>query len=95
MFFIKKKKKKTCEFFLKPVYLGFINSSPSLGSKLVLVPKSWLTLCNPKDYCPPGSSIHGFPSKNTRVGCHFLLQGIFLTQGLDLCLLHWQADSWH
>ena len=22
-----------------------------------------------------------FPSKNTRVGCHFLLQGIFLTQG--------------
>ena len=37
-----------------------------------------------------------FPGKNTRVGCHFLLQGIFLTQGLNLyllCLLHWQADS--
>ena len=36
------------------------------------------------------------PSKNTRVGCHVLLQGIFLTQGLNLCLwrpLHWQADS--
>ena len=32
-----------------------------------------------------------FPSKNTRVDCHFLLQGIFLTQGLNLCLLHfWQ-----
>ena len=29
-----------------------------------------------------------FPGKNTRVGCHFLLQGIFLTQGLNLCLLH-------
>ena len=28
-----------------------------------------------------------------RVGCHTLLQGIFLTQGLTLCLLHWQADS--
>ena len=27
------------------------------------------------------------------VGCHFLLQGIFLTQELNLCLLHWQADS--
>ena len=35
----------------------------------------------------------GPPGKNTRVGCHFLFQGIFLTQGLNLCLLHWQADS--
>ena len=32
--------------------------------------------------------------KNTGVGCHTLLQGIFLTQGLNpclLCLLHWQV----
>ena len=35
----------------------------------------------------------GFPEKNTGVGCHFLLQGIFLTHGLDLWLLHWQVDS--
>ena len=34
-----------------------------------------------------------FPGKNTRVGCHFLLQGIFLTQGLNPHLLHWQVDS--
>ena len=37
-----------------------------------------------------------FPGKNTGVGCHFLLQGIFPTQGLNpclLCSLHWQADS--
>ena len=34
-----------------------------------------------------------YPSKNTGVGCHFLLQGIFLTQGLNPCLLHWQEDS--
>ena len=36
-----------------------------------------------------------FPSKNTGVGCHFLIQGIFPTQGLKLLLhlLHWQADS--
>ena len=27
------------------------------------------------------------PSKNTGVGCHFLLQGIFQTQGLNLQLL--------
>ena len=29
-----------------------------------------------------------FPGKNTGVGCHVLLQGIFLTQGSKLCLLH-------
>ena len=37
-----------------------------------------------------------FPGKNTGVGCHFLLQGIFLTQRSNthlLCLPHWQADS--
>ena len=33
-----------------------------------------------------------FPGKNTGVGCYFLLQGIFLTQGLNLGLLHWQVD---
>ena len=32
-------------------------------------------------------------SKNARVGCHFLLQGIFQTQGSNLHCLHWQADS--
>ena len=37
-----------------------------------------------------------FLGKNTGVSCHFLLQGIFLTQRLNLSLLHllhWQADS--
>ena len=34
-----------------------------------------------------------FPSKNTGVGCHFLLQGIFLTQGSNLHLLHQQLNS--
>ena len=34
-----------------------------------------------------------FPGKNTGVGCHFLLQGIFPDQRLNLTLLHWQADS--
>ena len=37
-----------------------------------------------------------FPGKNTGVGCHFLPQGIFLTQRWNLgllCLLHWQVDS--
>ena len=29
-----------------------------------------------------------FPGKNTGVGCHFLLQEIFQTQGLNPCLPH-------
>jgi len=34
-----------------------------------------------------------FPGKNTGVGCHFLLQGIFLTQGSNPGLLALQADT--
>ena len=36
-----------------------------------------------------------FLGKNTGEGFHFLLQGIFLTQGLNppLYLVHWQVDS--
>ena len=56
---------------------------------------SCLTLCNPMDCSPPGSSVHGdSPGKKTGVGCHALLQGIFPTQGLNLhllCVLHWQV----
>ena len=38
--------------------------------------QSCLTFCNPMDYSPPGSSVHGISQarKNTGVGCHFLLQ---------------------
>ena len=42
-------------------------------------------------FCPWDS-----PGKNTGVDCHFLLQGIFPTQGSNLCLLHllhWQVGS--
>ena len=43
----------------------------------------------------PGSSAQGDSlGKNTGVGGHALLQGIFLIQGLNpylLCLLHWLA----
>ena len=34
-----------------------------------------------------------FPSKNTVVGCHFPLQGMYPTQGLNPRLLHWQVDA--
>ena len=55
------------------------------------------TLCNLMDHRPPKLLCPwDSPGKNTGVGCHGLLQGIFLTQGLNLhllCLLHWQAGS--
>ena len=49
------------------------------------------------DCSPPGSSVHGdSPGKNTGMGCHALLQGMFPTKGSNpfcLHLLHWQAAS--
>ena len=46
-----------------------------------LVAQSCLILCNPMDYSLPASSVHrDSPGKNTEVGCHALLQGIFSTQ---------------
>ena len=48
---------------------------------LCLVAQLCLTLCNPMDCGPPGSSVRGgSPGKHTEVGCHALLQGIFPTQ---------------
>ena len=47
-----------------------------------LVTLSCPTLCDLMDCSPPGYSLHGdSPDKNTAVGCHALLQGIFPTQG--------------
>ena len=49
---------------------------------LCLVTQSHPNLCNSMDCSPPGSSVHGDSSgKNTGVGCHALLQGIFPTKG--------------
>ena len=42
--------------------------------------------------CPPVCPWDS-PGKHTGVGCLFLFQGIFMTQGSNLHLLHWQADS--
>ena len=33
------------------------------------------------------------PGKNTGAGYHFFFQGIFLSQGSNSSLLHWQVDS--
>ena len=58
--------------------------------------QSCLTLCDPMDYSPQGSSVHAiFQARIFGVGCHFFLQETFLTRGLNphlLYLLHEQAD---
>ena len=56
-----------------------------------LVAKLCPTLCNPMNVAHQAS--WSSPGKNTRVGYHFLLQGIFPTQRSNLHLLHWQAAS--
>ena len=51
-----------------------------------------LSLCDPMDcrlFCPWNSP------KNTRVGCHSLLQGIFLTQGSNPSLPHCRQILYH
>ena len=46
-----------------------------LVSVRCLVVQLCLTLCDPMDCSPPGSSVHGiFQAKITGVGCHFLLR---------------------
>ena len=52
------------------------------SSSLHVLAQSCPTLCDPMNCSPPGSSVHGdSPGKNTGVGCRFLLQGSFPTQG--------------
>ena len=56
---------------------------------LCLVTQSWPAICYPKDCSPPGSSVHrDSPGKNTWVGSHALLQGVFPIQGSSPALLH-------
>ena len=62
-----------------------------------LVTQSCLTLFGPHGL-QPAKLLYSwnFPGKNTGAACHFLLQRIFPTQGLNTCLmrvLHWEVDS--
>ena len=64
-----------------------------------LVTQLCLTLCDPVDCSPPGSSVHGILQKRSwrilEKRSRKILQ-IFPIQGLNvhlLCVLHWQAGS--
>ena len=73
-------------------------TSPN-GGMTVLYAQSLLSrpaLCNPMDCSPLGfSALWDSPGKNTGVDCHALLQGIFLTQGSNPCLLHCKQTLYH
>ena len=72
-------------------------SSHAESSCCYLAAKSCPTLLLPDGLWPARLLCpQDFPGKNTGVSCHFLLQGIFPAQGLNLhllILLHWQIDS--
>ena len=67
--------------------------------------KQFMPMCSvlsdsatPMDCSLLGSSPSNFPGKNVREDCHFLLQGIFPTQGSNLYLLqllHWEGDFFY
>ena len=55
---------------------------------MFLVTQSCPTLCNPLNRSPPGSSVHGVLQASILECIHFLLQGIFPTQGSNPGLPH-------
>ena len=59
--------------------------------------QSCLTLCNPVDWVGPARLLcpWDFSGKNTEAGCHFLLQGIYLTQGSNLGLPNCRQILYH
>ena len=60
-------------------------------SEVVLGAQSCLTLCDPMDCSPPGSSVHGVLQARIQEWVDFPSPGLFPAQGLDLhrlCLLH-------
>ena len=58
-------------------------------AELCFVTQLCLTLSDPMDCSLPGSSVYGnSPCKNTGMGCHALLQGIFSTQESNWGLPH-------
>ena len=60
------------------------------------VSQSCPTLCDPMDCATHQAPLSmGFSRKNTGVGCHFLLQGIFPTQGLNPGLPYCRQKLYH
>ena len=96
--------------FLKPLlcFFGSVLPKPSLGGNfgtcVGLYTKLVICFCRSAEsdsFQPHGLQLvrllcpWDFPGENTGVGCHFLLQGIFPTQGLNPHLLHGKWILYH
>ena len=74
-----------------PKFISLESFSKCICVCILFVAQPCLTLLQPHGVQPTGLLCPlNLPGKNTRVGCHFLLQGIFPTQVSNLS---WQADS--
>ena len=87
---------KTTEskYLFLSVQVDLKNDCSCLGQRGLCCVLSCVSLQS-MDCSPPGSSAHGI-LQGRILGCHFLLQGIFPTQGSNPPFLHlllWQADS--
>ena len=73
---------------------GAQNVSFSTLNSLCEVAQSCPTLCDPMK---PTRLLRpwDFPGKSTGVGCHFLLQGLFMTQGSNPGFLHCRQIFYH
>ena len=77
-----------------------MDPEPGIQTAMVLGLGTVWGCCLVAKSCPTLLWPHGlYPARllcpwgfSTRVGCHALLQGICLTQGSNLCLLHWQMN---
>ena len=82
---------QSLEGFTVQIFTSWVNYSV-----LCLVAQSCPTICDAMDSSPPGSSVHGdSPGKNTGVGGHAFLQGIFTAQGSNSGLLHCRRILYH
>ena len=81
-------------------YIFFLCSESVLSPSVdllccCLVAKLCLILCDQRVCSLPGSSVHGiFPGKYTEMSSHFLLQGIFPTEGSNPRFLYLLCCRW-
>ena len=85
---MKKKKKVFKEGIIKVI----TDNNTHMHAKSL---QSCPTLCDPMDCSPARLACPQDSPGNTAVGCHALFQGIFLTQGSKLSLLHCRQILYH
>ena len=83
-------RKKLCYIYAMEYYSAIKKNCVYFSHSVVSNSLQHLGLQSTMPLCPWDS-----PGKNTGVGCHFFLQGIFSTQGLNLGVLHCRQILYH